>query len=287
MKETENFNKSEETEYDEEKKASQETKSEEAEVQAASTKRGGIWRKASIGMATGIVLGGVSSFVGTRAMAAEGDDGQVEGEEEDFNIVDDPAAWSDGEVAVATGVSEDMSFGEAFAAARAEVGPGGAFVWHGNVYNTFTAEEWDSMSMEEREEFGNHFNWSTQVGDDAEMAEQSGEDDEVEVVAVNPEDGDGLEAEADVEVLGVVHDAESGANVGVMTVDGQDVFLIDVDDDGTFDFLATDANQDGQITDNEVVNIEDEQITMEGYSSPEDPVLASNEGEPDYLNDLA
>ena len=119
------------------------------------------------------------------------------------------------------------------------------------------------------------------------MAEQSGEDDEVEVVAVNPEDGDGLEVEADVEVLGVVHDAESGANVGVMTVDGQDVFLIDVDDDGTFDFLATDANQDGQISDNEVVNIEDEQITMEGYSSPEDPVLASNEGEPDYLNDLA
>ena len=39
--------------------------------------------------------------------------------------------------------------------------------------------------------------------------------------------------------------------------------------------------------DNEVVNIENEQITMDGYSSPEDPVLASNEGEPDYLNDLA
>ena len=50
-------------------------------------------------------------------------------------------------------VVENYSFGEAFADARAEVGPGGVFVWHGGVYSTYTAEEWGSMTLAERNEF--------------------------------------------------------------------------------------------------------------------------------------
>ena len=45
--------------------------------------------------------------------------------------------WADAEINVATGVTDEMSFGEAFAAARAEVGAGGAFEWRGEVYNTY------------------------------------------------------------------------------------------------------------------------------------------------------
>ena len=37
--------------------------------------------------------------------------------------------------------SDDQSFSEAFNTARAELGPGGVFSWHGNLYNTYTAEE--------------------------------------------------------------------------------------------------------------------------------------------------
>ncbi len=53
----------------------------------------------------------------------------------------------------AHGVSDDMSFQDAFAVARQEVGPGGVFEWHGKQYNTYYKEEWDHMTEEDRHEF--------------------------------------------------------------------------------------------------------------------------------------
>ena len=50
-------------------------------------------------------------------------------------------------------VSDDISFGEAFAQARAEVGPGGVFHWHGGIYNTYTAAEWNDMSVGQKHDF--------------------------------------------------------------------------------------------------------------------------------------
>lgn len=54
---------------------------------------------------------------------------------------------------VATGVDDSMSFSQAFAAARHEVGPGGLFVWHGNTYGTYYANEWNAMSPEEHDQY--------------------------------------------------------------------------------------------------------------------------------------
>ena len=68
--------------------------------------------------------------------------------------------------------------------------------------------------------------------------------------------------ESEVEILGVVHDDESGANVGIMTVDNQEVILIDVDDSGTFDYMASDLNNDGQFSTNELTDITDVNITI-------------------------
>lgn len=50
---------------------------------------------------------------------------------------------------LATSVNDDMSFSEAFAAARDEVGAGGVFEWHGQHYNTFYKEEFEAMSPTE------------------------------------------------------------------------------------------------------------------------------------------
>ena len=50
-------------------------------------------------------------------------------------------------------VNDDMTFAEAFAAARAGSGSEGVFEWHGNVYSTMTKEEWDAMNEEEVEVF--------------------------------------------------------------------------------------------------------------------------------------
>lgn len=56
-------------------------------------------------------------------------------------------------VDVALEISDQMSFDQAFAAARDEIGSGGVFMWRGQLYNTFTAEEWNGMSDAEKLEF--------------------------------------------------------------------------------------------------------------------------------------
>jgi hypothetical protein len=50
----------------------------------------------------------------------------------------------------ASGINDEMSFKEAYEAARNEVGDEGFFNWKGNSYHTLTKEEWDSLSEEDR-----------------------------------------------------------------------------------------------------------------------------------------
>ncbi len=50
-------------------------------------------------------------------------------------------------------VTDDMSFEEAYKAARADVGDSGFYNWRGSTYHTLTKEEWDALSPEEQQEF--------------------------------------------------------------------------------------------------------------------------------------
>ena len=52
---------------------------------------------------------------------------------------------------LATCVNDNMSYSEAFASARNEVGVNGAFVWHGQVYSTCYAGEWNGLSHEDQD----------------------------------------------------------------------------------------------------------------------------------------
>ena len=78
------------------------------------------------------------------------------------NPVDDPAPEANAAVSlpedidVAGKVTDTMSFDQAFAAARDEVGMGGVFSWQGRWYNTLHKEEWDSLSLDQRQEFLEH-----------------------------------------------------------------------------------------------------------------------------------
>ncbi|GAB3704148.1 hypothetical protein GCM10027592_35170 [Spirosoma flavus] len=54
---------------------------------------------------------------------------------------------------VAGKVTDTMTFGEAFKAAREEVGVGGVFGWQGRWYNTFYKEEWQDLSLKQRQDF--------------------------------------------------------------------------------------------------------------------------------------
>lgn len=80
--------------------------------------------------------------------------------------------------------------------------------------------------------------------------------------------------EPEIEVLGVVHDDETNSNIAAMTVDGQEVYLIDVDNNQSFDYLAVDADNNGQFSSDEISDISAQNITVAdlgGFSNQEQP----------------
>lgn len=130
------------------------------------------------GPKVGRILGGAAAGVALGAAATVLSSGTpVDGAE--ANGGEEVPTWSDGEVPVAHGVNDDMSFTEAFNTARTEVGPGGAFEWHGNIYHTYNKDEWDNMSAEDKAAFGQHFSWTGSA---------TAQNDEVEVVNVHTAD---------------------------------------------------------------------------------------------------
>jgi hypothetical protein len=54
---------------------------------------------------------------------------------------------------IATCVGDELTFVEAFNAARSEVGPAGLFAWRETYYSTFTDKEWQSVSEPDREKW--------------------------------------------------------------------------------------------------------------------------------------
>lgn len=280
-----------------------------------------------VGAGTGIFTGGLAAMLMGMAPAEDiphpEPDGNNHGNSTPaLNVVDDG-------LPIANDISEDMSFNEAFAAAREEVGPGGIFEWHGQIHTTYSIDEWNALSSEEQREFNSHFAWNqTGASEHISQVSSSGENvGDVEVVAQNDiidyanEDIDIVSVEHndnntdytnnaeanhtevvdvsqvdevdvsladDIEVLGVVHNSDLNANVGIISVDGHDVVLIDVDNDLTFDAMGADLNGNGHVDDGEIVDIRTQNLTVEDLGGFSDiatsDMYASNDG-PDYMND--
>ncbi len=172
---------------------------------------------------------------------------------------------------VATCVNDDMSFGEAFAAARAEVGPGGFFVWEGAAYNTYYAEEWAAMSPEEQQQFQASITMPSQSTNpitveetadagagvvtegDTEENSQNGSDgqdiidNEVDDTVNGFNGGDVIDVSGTIGEEGVIEQT-GGSGLDIMEEPGvpaPDIIEIDLDGDGIIDALAIDYNYDG------------------------------------------
>ena len=102
------------------------------------------WKLVTLGGVAGILMGAGSLYAGQK-ITKEVESEEGAGDASNDQIQDEKLKVAD--------VGQGLSFGQAFAAARAEVGPGGVFYWHGGIYNTFTAEEWNSMSQTEKNDF--------------------------------------------------------------------------------------------------------------------------------------
>lgn len=98
------------------------------------------WKKVAIGSAAGILLGAGTIYA-------------VSGEEKQDAASTASSPTADKQPVKVGEVSDDMSFTDAFNSARAQVGAGGVFHWHGGIYSTYTADEWDNMTSDNREEY--------------------------------------------------------------------------------------------------------------------------------------
>lgn len=264
------------------------------------------WKEVTIGGVSGILLGGAGSFAATAATLRNPDEVVEENNEEnventaDENVTVEDAAHVTAHGNVASGVNDNMSFNEAFAAARSEVGAGGCFIWHGNVYGTYYANEWNAMSSAQRDEFVNqttgvdtsHSHATHTQHSTASHTEQH----------VTPEKEETGEEDMAVEILGVEqvqHEDGSVSNIGAASINGQAVYFIDVDgQDGEFELMATDINANGSLEENEITDISDQHMQVSqfqelaqasgngtGTGNEVEEYYASNDNLPDYVND--
>ncbi len=171
-------------------------------------------------------------------------------------------------------VDDSMSFSQAFAAARSQVGAGGCFTWHGRVYGTYYENEWNAMTPAEQHDFQMA---ATETGHSAEHYDNSNDlavkpvdvtdadittptDDDIAYVDPEPVSDD------EVRVLGVseVQDGEGNSyQAAILDVSGRQGMLVDINDDGVYEVITGDFNGDGQITEDEIGDVSSCGITTE------------------------
>ena len=148
----------------------------------------------------------------------------------------------------AEGVTDEMSFKDAFAVARAEVGPGGVFEWHDQYFNTYTREEFSAMNHEQKSDYLASVQYDLNT-------EDSVSETEIDIQQIDhPEPQPGLGAvtpgdePAGVTVTGsnliaedYITDPDTGQRIhlGVFEENGEMVLKADTDGDGTFDTTIT------------------------------------------------
>ena len=191
-------------------------------------------------------------------------------------------------------VDDEVSFSKAFADARAQVGPGGAFEWRGNVYSTYYEEEWDNMSAQERAEYPSKIDYQTVTGDSQSVKYEVTTSTEEPAMAANTEMVDEQSQQGGIKVLGVEAVVDPQGNlmtVAAIEIDNNQALLVDVDNNGIMDVIMVDENHDGQISENEIYDASEAQIStadlQHHMAASQDPnmLMASNDGMPDYMND--
>lgn len=209
----------------------------------------------------------------------------------------------DQDIPVAQSPTDDMSFREAFEAAREEVGPGGAFSWHGNVYSTYRSDdpEWVQMGPDGQAAHCHdivaqvHAEPYHQAPVDHDVTDHPVDDvthdaDDMGDVDVRIDETDDMDSgEVDVHIIGVENDPDSGAQAAYGYVDGHATVFLDEDGDGEIDYVLHDADDDGQVADSEIIPTQGSGVSIDDLSheveTGEDVQLYDDQ--PDYTNDVS
>ena len=273
-----------------------------ANEQQDTKKEGSAWKQVTLGGVSGILMGAGMLYAG-QTYAANKEDAPEEKPE-------DVAAPEPGETShtlenglQVAAVNDDMSFGEAFAAARAEVGPGGVFHWHGGIYNTYSADEWNNMSVEQKHDFAQQV--QPEIRPD-ELSTPTDANPQVVVVhhvyhheeaPVAPEVHQAATTTEDVQVASQQTADASDADVHIVgygEVEGHVAVGLDTNGDGQADVAIIDVDDSGGLSDPDVIvdnngnmatygEINNATPDMNQMASMENPDVAPDM--PDYMND--
>lgn len=281
--------KDEQTQFvDEQTQIIEETVNEEQETSQESKrstrvkKVAGVAGVAAAGVAAGAVFTSMAKVDAntTQASGADANTTQANGADAKTSQADAAhtahTAVPAGNVKVAE-VSDDMSFDEAFASARKQVGAGGVFEWRGKLYGTYYKNEWDAMSQADKDQYAANVFGTPQAKvhndnsqeqpqqDVAEenVAEQNTNEQEVSQQTNNQKDM--AEAVSDnggsyniQQVYGVTTVTDNNGNPMTMVeakVNGHNAILCDINQDDKIDSMAIDANDDGRITQDEIIPV--------------------------------
>ena len=273
-----------------------------ANGQQETKQEGSAWKHVTLGGVSGILMGAGLLYAGQTVAQ------NVNSEEKQEEKPEDVATPEQGETShtlenglKVASVSDDLSFGEAFQQARAEVGPGGVFHWHGGIYNTYSADEWNAMTVEQKHDFAEqvqpevrpdelstptdadtHVVVVHHVYENAPAPEvHQAADTSSDVQVANQQTAESSEQDADVHIVGY-GEVEGHVAVGLDTNnDGQaDVAIIDVDDSGNLSDPDVVVDSNGNMaTYGQIVNGQNPNLT----ASMENPDVAPDM--PDYMND--
>lgn len=206
-------------------------------------------------MAGGMMLGGGGVFAATKLMQAGKHHDQVE----DLKEVT---------------VSDDLTFEDAFNQARAQVGPGGIFRWHGGIYNTYTEDEWNSLSDEEREAFSAKAREAAQGQEgnaetyqrNAHHEDHPHDDKPTDPHKPEPQKPEEPEPELKYEIEREGNTTVEGHSMIMAEgrYEGHKAYFYDIDRDGVYDAVQVDVNDDGTLDESdEILSLEEEGLSIE------------------------
>lgn len=205
------------------------------------------WRSVLLGAIPGAAVGaaGVLSQMEARGEDSAADiDNAVVPPVDPGKVEDAPVFVPVVEVRVAEGVDDSMNFAEAFSTARAEVGAGGAFTWHGDVYSTYYGTEWNAMSPVQQSQYGNALS-STDIKVEPYVTESEPAPDPVPVP-------DFIEGEIAIEDVATVYTQGGSVDVAEGYVGDHAALFVDGDRDDVIDAVAIDVNDNLEVEPEEV-----------------------------------
>ena len=277
-----------------------------ANGQQETKKEGSAWKQVTLGGVSGILMGAGLLYAGQAVAQNVNSEEKPEGNPEEKP--EDVVAPEQGETShtlenglKVASVSDDLSFGEAFEQARAEVGPGGVFHWQGGIYNTYTAAEWNAMSVDQKHDFAEQV--QPEVRPD-ELSTPTDADTHVVVVhhvyehAPAPEVHQAADTSADVQVVDQQTAQSSNQDadvhiVGYGEVEGHVAVGLDTNNDGQADVAIIDVDDSGNLSDPDVIVDNNGNMATYGQiaNDPDPNLTASMENPdvapdmPDYMND--